>query len=169
MSRICRKAFLCALLVTLSLALTGISFSVAQEKKDDKTQPADTTSARKRKTKSDSHAANGKETKSKLTAAVPEQEREKDKDKNKEQKAKEPDAAEAKSSAHGGKATGTATSSKAASAPAQTPPAKGMVWVNLDSGIYHKEGSRWYGQTKNGKFMTAADAKKAGYKASKRN
>jgi len=40
------------------------------------------------------------------------------------------------------------------------------VWVNLDSGIYHKSG-RWYGKTKNGKFMTVDEAKKAGYKASK--
>ncbi len=51
---------------------------------------------------------------------------------------------------------------------AQTPPQKGMVWVNLDSGVYHKEGTRWYGKTKNGKFMTEADAIKAGYKSAKR-
>src|SRR6266566_5105436 len=44
----------------------------------------------------------------------------------------------------------------------------GKVWVNLDSGIYHK-GGRWYGKTKNGKFMTEAEAKAAGYKESKRN
>ena len=167
MSRICRKAFLCVLLVALSLALAGISPSAVQETKGDKTQPADTARSRKGRTKSASQPARGQETKSQLTAAVPDQE--KDKEKNKEQKAKEPGAAEAKSSAQGGKATGTATSSTAASRPAQTPPAKGMVWVNLDSGIYHKEGSRWYGQTKSGKFMTEADAKKAGYKPSKRS
>jgi hypothetical protein len=46
--------------------------------------------------------------------------------------------------------------------------ASGKVWVNLDSGIYHK-GGRWYGKTKNGKFMTVDEAKKAGYKAAKRN
>ncbi len=45
--------------------------------------------------------------------------------------------------------------------------AAGKVWVNLETGIYHKRG-RWYGKTKNGKFMTEADAKKAGYKPSKR-
>ena len=48
-----------------------------------------------------------------------------------------------------------------------TPPVKGMVWVNLDSKVYHKEGSRWYGKTKSGKFMSEADATKAGYTASK--
>jgi hypothetical protein len=42
------------------------------------------------------------------------------------------------------------------------------VWVNLDTGIYHK-GGRWYGKTKNGKFMTEDDATKAGYKAAKRD
>jgi hypothetical protein len=42
------------------------------------------------------------------------------------------------------------------------------VWVNLDSGVYHK-GGRWYGKTKNGKFMSEADAKKAGYKAAHRD
>jgi hypothetical protein len=42
-----------------------------------------------------------------------------------------------------------------------------MVWVNTDSGTYHKEGSRYYGKTKNGKYMTEADAVKAGYHAAK--
>src|SRR5207247_2523393 len=28
---------------------------------------------------------------------------------------------------------------------AQTPPQKGMVWGNTDSGILHKEGTRWFG------------------------
>jgi hypothetical protein len=51
----------------------------------------------------------------------------------------------------------------------QTPPAKtsGMVWVNTDTGVYHKEGSRWYGKTKHGKYMLETDAIKAGYKAAK--
>jgi len=46
--------------------------------------------------------------------------------------------------------------------------ASGKVWVNLGTGIYHK-GGRWYGKTKNGKFMTVDEAKKAGYKPSKRD
>jgi hypothetical protein len=59
---------------------------------------------------------------------------------------------------------------KAAAAPvaaAGPPPQKGMVWVNTDSGVYHKEGTRYYGKTKQGKYMTEADAQKAGYKPSK--
>jgi hypothetical protein len=43
-----------------------------------------------------------------------------------------------------------------------------MVWVNTDSGIYHNPGSRWYGKTKQGKYMTEADAQKAGYRPSER-
>jgi Helix-hairpin-helix motif len=50
---------------------------------------------------------------------------------------------------------------------AQTPPQKGMVWVNLNTRIYHREGDRWYGKTKNGKFMSESDAQKAGYRAAK--
>jgi hypothetical protein len=45
----------------------------------------------------------------------------------------------------------------------------GMVWVNTDSGIYHKPGTRYYGKTKQGKYMSEADAIKAGYRASEKN
>ena len=51
---------------------------------------------------------------------------------------------------------------------AQTPPVKGMVWVNTESKVFHKEGDRWYGKTKAGKFMTEADAIKDGYREAKR-
>jgi hypothetical protein len=42
--------------------------------------------------------------------------------------------------------------------------ASGKVWVNTESGAYHK-GGRWYGATKQGKFMTEQDAIGAGYHA----
>jgi hypothetical protein len=58
-------------------------------------------------------------------------------------------------------------SAKAVTEPAAKPPAKGMVWVNLDSKVFHREGDRWYGKTKNGKFMTEAEALKEGYRESK--
>ena len=50
---------------------------------------------------------------------------------------------------------------------AQSPPENGMVWVNLSTRVYHREGDRWYGKTKNGKFMSEADAQKAGYRPAK--
>lgn len=41
--------------------------------------------------------------------------------------------------------------------------AKGLVWVNTGSKVYHT-GGRYYGKTKHGQFMTRADAQKAGYR-----
>jgi hypothetical protein len=43
----------------------------------------------------------------------------------------------------------------------------GMVWVNIKSHVYHKEGTKYYGKTKDGKYMSEADAIKAGYHADK--
>jgi len=64
--------------------------------------------------------------------------------------------------------TPASTTSKSATVGTpQVPPVKGMVWVNLSTKVYHKEGDVYYGNTKNGKFMTEADAIKAGYRLSK--
>ena len=64
--------------------------------------------------------------------------------------------------------TPTSTTSKpAAAGTPQVPPVKGMVWVNLSTKVYHKEGDPYYGNTKNGKFMNEADAIKAGYHLAK--
>lgn len=62
----------------------------------------------------------------------------------------------------------TVAPAKASDADIAAAKASHKVWVNLDTGIYHK-GGRWYGKTKNGKFMTMDDAKKAGYKPAKRD
>jgi len=48
----------------------------------------------------------------------------------------------------------------------QPPPAAGMVWVNLDTKIFHREGDRWYGRTKHGKYMTEAQALREGDRVS---
>ena len=76
----------------------------------------------------------------------------------------------------------TAMSAKAPAAPAKTaaakaaPPStsdvasaksKGMVWVNLNTKVYHSSSDKEYGTTKNGKFMNESDAKAAGYKLAK--
>lgn len=38
------------------------------------------------------------------------------------------------------------------------------VWVNTASGVYHCPGSRWYGNTKQGEYMTQAEAQKKHYR-----
>jgi hypothetical protein len=48
----------------------------------------------------------------------------------------------------------------------QSAKAAGKVWVNTESGVYHKSG-KWFGTTKQGKFMSEQDATKAGYRAAK--
>jgi hypothetical protein len=44
----------------------------------------------------------------------------------------------------------------------------GMVWVNTETHVYHKEGSQWYGRTQHGKYMREQDAIKEGDHADKR-
>jgi hypothetical protein len=53
--------------------------------------------------------------------------------------------------------TGAATADQIADAKS-----KGLVWVNLNTKVYHNKDDRYYGTTKNGQFMTEADAQKAG-------
>lgn len=38
------------------------------------------------------------------------------------------------------------------------------VWVNTASGIYHEPGTRWYGHTHYGQYMSESEAKKHGYR-----
>ncbi len=60
----------------------------------------------------------------------------------------------------------TATASASDIAAAKT---SGMVWVNTGSATkaYHKSSSKYFGATKAGKFMSEADAQKAGYHLAK--
>ena len=57
----------------------------------------------------------------------------------------------------------------AASKTNSAPPAeaKEQVWVNLRSGIFWRPGAQYYGKTKQGKYMTEAEAVNAGYRAAK--
>jgi len=37
------------------------------------------------------------------------------------------------------------------------------VWVNTNSGAYHCPGTRWYGKTKEGEYMTQKEVQEKGY------
>lgn len=92
------------------------------------------------------------------------------KDKSKKKTDKSTTSAATPASGSTTPATGGQTAStpaKAAAPQTATPPQKGMVWVNTASGVYHYEGAKYYGKTKEGKYMTEADAQKAGYHAAK--
>lgn len=43
----------------------------------------------------------------------------------------------------------------------------GKVWANTNSKIYHCQGDRYYGTTKQGEYMTLADAKAKGIQPAK--
>ena len=43
------------------------------------------------------------------------------------------------------------------------------VWVNAKSKVYHCEGARWYGKTKNGFYLDEVQAIKKGYRAAGNN
>ena len=78
-----------------------------------------------------------------------------------------PKSSAAASPAAASRAPAKSTSTETATNPPAAGGGHGLVWVNTDSHVYHREGSHFYGTTKKGKYMTEADAIKEGNKAAK--
>jgi len=96
-----------------------------------------------------------------------------------------PEASASPAKKHSKKSTTAANATPAPSPTASASPAKvaktvptpqatqapgggtGQVWVNTETHVYHKEGSKWYGKTKHGKYLSEQDAIKEGDHAAK--
>ena len=46
-------------------------------------------------------------------------------------------------------------------------PTDTVVWLNLQTGVYHFKGEHWYGNTKNGAYVCQKEADKAGDRATR--
>lgn len=148
------KSFCFALLGTFLLAAGSVSVWAQSAQRTDDQDQTDTSTAKKDKKSEKADAGASAQSAPDSGATAP-----------KKTTPKQADATD-----KGATAASASAPSPKSSAARQEPPANAarMVWVNTDSGIYHKPGTHWYGKTKKGKYMTEVDAIKAGYHAAKK-
>lgn len=136
------------------LAAAPSAHGITKVQQDQTTTTAKTKKTRKKKSKTAADSASDQS-----TAATPATTT-----KSKRSRSKKSAAAASESAA----APATESSSSAAAKMASRGHAgAGQVWVNTGTGTFHYEGSKFYGKTKQGKYMSESDALKAGYHAAK--
>lgn len=150
--KLSRKVFTLALAVLIGAAMTPCVLHAQSQS----TTTTSTSKASSRKAKKEAK----KEARAEKKAA-------KEKSKAESKAAESSSAAATSTKAEETHASAAARSHHEANTQSATPPSPGMVWVNTSTHVYHKAGSKWAGHTKNGKWMSEADAQAAGYKAAR--
>jgi len=151
-SRFCRAHF--ALLAALSFAGAGLCHAQPRRAAEQSSSPG----TEKAPTQTQTQTQKQTQTPAKPQTNAPAKARSDSGRRPQSQQGDSPPAADAQCS---GKDSDSNTSGRAAEK--QSPPKTVVVWANTASKVYHLPGSRWYGKTKHGRYMTERDAIKAGY------